>query len=160
MGVVMGAFGVQGAVKVESLTDFGDRFDPGAELRLGGEARRVEWSRPGSRGVVVKLAGLDDRASAEGLRGRYLEVPEADLRRLPAGAWYHHDLVGLSVVTAGGVDLGRLSAVLTRPANDVWVAHREGVEHLLPATRDAILEVDLEGRRVVVADWLLRVEDT
>jgi ribosomal 30S subunit maturation factor RimM len=37
---------------------------------------------------------------------------------------------------------------------------REGaVEHLIPATRDAVLEVDLEARRVVVADWLIQTED-
>ena len=46
-----------------------------------------------------------------------------------------------------------------RPANDVWVAQRDGIEQLIPATRDAVLEVDLAAGRVVVADWLLEVEE-
>jgi hypothetical protein len=33
------------------------------------------------------------------------------------------------------------------------------VEHLIPATRDAVVEVDVDGGRVVVADWLVKVED-
>ncbi len=41
----------------------------------------------------------------------------------------------------------------------MWVSREGTVEHLIPATRDAVLEVDLEARRVVVADWLVEVED-
>ena len=52
-----------------------------------------------------------------------------------------------------------LAEVLERPANDVWVSRDGTVEHLIPATRDAVLTVDLDGRRVVVADWLLEIED-
>jgi ribosomal 30S subunit maturation factor RimM len=37
---------------------------------------------------------------------------------------------------------------------------RDGsIEHLIPATRDAIVSVDLPAGQVVVADWLLNVED-
>lgn len=158
VGRVLGPFGVKGAVKVYPLTDFPDRFEPGSELHLGGARRRVEWSRRGSAWLVVKLAGLDDRSLAEAHRGHYLEVPEEELRPLPSGAWYHHQLVGLQVVSQGGIELGRLKEVLELPANDVWVADREGAELLVPATAEAVLEVDLERGRVVVADWLLDVE--
>jgi 16S rRNA processing protein RimM len=159
VGQIIGAFGIQGAVKVSPLTDFEDRFAPGSGLVLEGERRRVEWSRPRAPVVVVKLAGLDTRTVAEMLRGRYLEITDEEVHQLPAGSWYHHELVGLEVATAGGRDLGRLVQVLERPANDVWVAERDGVEQLIPATRDAVLEVDMEHGRVIVADWLLEVEE-
>jgi len=159
VGQVQGAFGLQGAVKVLSLTDFPDRFAPGAELFLDGEVRRVEWSRQQATGLVVKLAGVDDRAQAQARLGRYLEVPEGELRSLPAGRWYHHDLVGLGVTTEGGTDLGQLVEVMPGRANDVWVARREDGEVLVPVIGDAVLEVDLEAGRVVVADWLLAVEE-
>lgn len=159
VGQVVAAFGIQGAVKVVPLTDFEDRFEPGAELHLDGREERVEWSRRSPSGVVLKLAGLDSRTLAELHRGHYLEVPEESLRKLPPGAWYHHDLVGLRVVSAGGTDLGTLTSVMSRPANDVWVAEREGIEHLIPATRDALVEVDVAGGRVVIADWLLHIEE-
>jgi 16S rRNA processing protein RimM len=159
VGRVVGVFGIKGAVKVRTLTDFPDRFAPGSELQVGGVARRVEWSREQATGLVMKLAGVDDRTAAETLRGRFLEVPDETLRSLPAGRWYHHDLVGLSVATESGTDLGTLVEVVPRPANDLWVARRGGREHLVPVTRDAVLDVDLAQRRVVVADWLLDVED-
>ncbi len=96
---------------------------------------------------------------AELFRGRYLEVPEETARPLPAGRFYHHQLVGLTVETASGQRLGTIAEVLERPANDVWVSREGKFEHLIPATRDAVVDVNLEARRVVVADWLIEIED-
>jgi 16S rRNA processing protein RimM len=159
VGQVMGAFGTQGAVKVLSLTDFPERFAPGAELLLEGASHRVEWSRQQPSGLVVKLSGVDDRTLAQAQRGRYLEVPEEELRSLPDGRWYQHDLVGLAVRSEGGRDLGTLAEVIPKPANDVWVARSGGVEHLIPAIQDAVLAVDMEAGTVIVADWVLEFED-
>jgi 16S rRNA processing protein RimM len=164
VGLILGAHGVHGSVKVMTLTDFPDRFDVGSELFVAGQRRRVEAkkgnapSRPGAP-LILSLSGLDDRAAAERLEGAHLEVPEEDLHPLPAWTWYRHQLVGLDVVTAGGRDLGKLTEVMERPANDVWVAMRDSSEHLIPAIRDAVLSVDLEAGRVVIADWVLQVED-
>jgi 16S rRNA processing protein RimM len=141
------------------LTDFDDRFRAGAALVVDGITRHVEWSREQTNGLVVKLTGLDTRTLAELHRGRYLEVPVDAVHRLPEGAFYHHQLMGLAVASASGRDLGRLVEVLERPAHDVWVARLDNIEHLVPATREAVLEVDLEAGRVKVADWLLEVEE-
>jgi 16S rRNA processing protein RimM len=159
VGQVRGAFGVAGAVKVEPLTDNDDRLKPGAEVWLAGELRRVEWARPRADGVVLKLTGVDDRTAAGLQVGRYLEVPPSELKPLPADRWYHHQLLGLAVRTADGRALGEIVDVLEKPANDVWVARAGRQEHLVPATKDAVLEVDLDQRLVVVADWLLELED-
>jgi 16S rRNA processing protein RimM len=160
VGVVVGAFGLAGAVKVRSLTDFPERFAPGAELHMEGASHRVEWSRDQTTGLVVKLAGVDDRTTAQAQRGRYLEVPAETLRPLPAGRWYHHDLIGLAVRSESGRDLGTLTDVVERPANDVWVASRGGRDELLiPVIPDAVLRVDIGAGTVTVADWLLDAEE-
>jgi 16S rRNA processing protein RimM len=160
VGQIGAAFGVDGAVKVVPLTDFSDRFDRGSLLLIDGAERRVEWSRPAPGGLVVKLAGIDDRAVAEMYSGKYLEVGEDAGRPAGEGRFYHHQLIGLDVVTASGRGLGRVEEVLEEPANDVWVSRDGAVEHLIPATKDAVLAIDLDARRIVVADWLLRVEET
>lgn len=159
VGQVMGAYGVEGAVKVLPLTDFGDRFDPGASLVLDGCAHQVEWSREGHPGLVVKLQGIDNRTLAELFRGRYLEVPEGDRRELEPGRFYYSQVVGLAVITQSGDEIGVIEEVLERPANDVWVSRKGTIEHLIPATSDALVEVDVAGRRVVVADWIFKVEE-
>ncbi|MBO0705097.1 MAG: 16S rRNA processing protein RimM [Candidatus Dormibacteraeota bacterium] len=159
VGLVVGVFGIRGAVKVLSLTDFDDRFDPGSELHVDGVPRVVEWSRPGVPNLVVKLRGLETRNDAEALRGRLLEVPESDQRPLPDGAWYLDDLLGLAVVTESGRRLGTITEILERPANDVWLVQGDRGETLVPAVRDAVQEVDLPAGRVTVGDWLLEVEE-
>lgn len=159
VGQVAGAYGLDGAVKVVPLTDFADRFDTGATFLVDGAERQVEWSRSGQAGLVVKLRGIDSRTMADLFRGRYLEVPEAAVRPLAEGRFYHHQVVGLAVLTTSGRQLGTIAEVLERPANDVWVSREGVVEHLIPATRDAVVEVDIAAGRVVVADWLVQVED-
>ena len=159
IGQVTGAYGLEGAVKVTPLTDFEDRFDAGANLLLDGSARQVEWSRAGQPGLVVKLRGIDNRTIAELFRGRYLEIPDEQMKQLEPGRFYHRQVVGLNVVTSDGRRLGVIAEILERPANDVWVTREGSVEHLIPATKDAVLEVDLGARKVVVADWLLKTVD-
>jgi len=159
VGQVAGAYGLDGAVKVIPLTDFADRFDADATFFIDGTEREVEWSRDGHPGVVLKLRGIDNRTIAELFRGRYLEIPEADVRPLAEGRFYHHQVVGLAVLTSSGRQLGTIAEVLERPANDVWVSREGVVEHLIPATKDAVVEVDIAAGRVVVADWLVQVED-
>lgn len=159
VGQVTGAYGVQGAVKVLPLTDFMDRFDAGAKVVIDGAAHQVEWSRESRPGLVVKLRGIENRTLAELHCGRYLEVPDDEVRPLEEGRFYHRQVVGLAVFTSSGDRLGVVAEILERPANDVWVSREGAIEHLIPATQDAILEVDVSGGRVVVADWLLNVED-
>jgi 16S rRNA processing protein RimM len=159
VGQVAGAYGVDGAVKVIPLTDFEDRFETGSSLVLEGAEREVEWSRAGYPGLVVKFRGIDNRTIADLFRGRYLEIPEAAGRPLAEGRYYHHQVVGLTVLTSSGQRLGTIAEVLERPANDVWVSRDGVVEHLIPATKDAVVEVDVSAGRVVVADWLVKVED-
>jgi 16S rRNA processing protein RimM len=160
VGQVTSPFGLEGAVKVYPLTDFEDRFAPGAELFLDGHPHRVEWSKPGHPTVTLKLVGIDNRTFAELQRGRYLEVPADNVKPLADGSYYHHQLIGLAVVTESGRGVGELTSILERPANDVWVVSAEdGAEHLLPATRDAIVGVDLAAGRVTVRDWLFEFEE-
>ena len=159
VGQVTGAYGVEGAVKVLPLTDFGDRFDAGARLVLDGSPHEVEWSRDGHPGLVIKLRGIENRTLAELFRGRYLEVPDDQERPLEEGRFYYRQVIGLEVFTESGVKAGVIEEVLERPANDVWVSREGSIERLIPATRGAVIGVDLAARRVVVADWVFRFED-
>ena len=159
VGQVTGAYGLDGAVKVLPLTDFADRFDPGSSLVLDGCPHEVAWSRDGHPGLVIKLRGIDNRTLADLFRGRYLEVPDEKERPLEDGRFYHRQVVGLDVFTESGAKAGVIEEILERPANDVWVSREGAIERLIPATKDAVLSVDLPARRVVVADWVFRFEE-
>ena len=150
VGLVAAPWGVRGDVKVQPLTDFPERFQPGATLWVRGYRHKVQRSR-WSRGLVyLGLRGVDSRDAADKLRGALLEVPETDLPPLPEGQYYRFQIVGLEVWTPQGDALGRVEEVLSTGSNDVYVIRGGPRELLIPALEDVVKEVDLEGGRLVV----------
>lgn len=152
VGKVLAPWGVRGEVKVEVMTDFPDRFAPGAVLYLGGQPVTIEQSRWHDNKVIVKLAGVDGRQAAEVLQGQFLEAPQAPL---PPGEYYHFQLIGLEVWSDRGEYLGKISDVLTTASNDVYLVQGPGGEKLIPALEDAVRSIDLEKRLMIVEAWVL-----
>jgi len=156
VGFVRRAVGLGGELEVEPLGENPGRFVPGSLLRLAGRQVEVEQAQPGGPVVRLKLVGVGDRDAADRLRGQYLEVSGSDVPSLPEGAYYQWQLVGLGVVDPSGQPLGRLEEVLEYPANDVYRVVNGGAEILVPAVREVVREVDLDGGRMVV---LMPAED-
>lgn len=153
VGVVLTSFGLHGDIKVEPLTDFPERYDAGQTLWLAGEPRRVERSRWQNRVVYVKLSGIDTPEAVAALRGRYLELPEAERAPLQTNEYYQSDIIGLAVETVAGVALGRVVEFLPTGANDVLVVRGDSStqpEVLIPMIDDVVRDVDLAGGRLVV----------
>ena len=60
--------------------------------------------------------------------------------------------LGLDVVNESGEPLGVIARVLETGANDVYLVERPGGgELLIPAIKDVVKTVDLDGGRMVVA---------
>jgi 16S rRNA processing protein RimM len=156
IGQIVGAHGIRGEVKVVVMTDFPERYRPGARAYLGTEAdcvlTEIETVRPHKGVLLVKLAAVPDRTAAEALQGQYLLIPEDQAMPLGEHENYVHDLIGLAVETVAGEPLGTLTEILFTRANDVYVVTGPtGDEILLPALRDVVLRVDLAGRKMTVA---------
>jgi 16S rRNA processing protein RimM len=157
VGLIARAHGVKGEVAVQPLTEIEARFRPGSVLRLGPEGDRtltVGTVRGPHRGrLLVRFREIGQREEAEALRGRVLVVHPEDVPSIEENGryWVHH-VVGLRVETEDGRSLGRVREVLQNPANDIWVAEGDGEDVLIPAVRDVVTEVDLQGGRVVVRE--------
>ena len=71
--------------------------------------------------------------------------------KLKEKEYFIADLIGLSVISDEGEELGELSDVLSTGANDVYVVEKENTKDLLiPAIRECIRNVDLEQRVMTV----------
>jgi len=155
IGRITGPHGIRGEVKVQILTDYPERFRPGAEVYLGDEvnAHLVEITgvRPHKRALLVKLASVPDRTAAELLRGQLFLIPEDQAMPLDEDENYAYDLIGLAVETVEGEALGELVEILFTGANDVYVVSGPAGEILIPALRTVVLEVDLTEEKMVVA---------
>ena len=149
VGRITAAHGIRGEIKVESLTDFPSRFEPGSRLWLEGASYEVERGRWQGRSVLLKLSGIETRSQAEMLAGKELLASEA-MPIEDEDVYYLHDVIGLQVEDASGELLGKLADVLSTGSNDVYVVRGERGELLLPALDDVVRKVDLAGGRIVV----------
>ena len=150
VGRISRAHGIGGEVSVQKLSEVEGRFAPGSQLRLeDGRTLTVEKARPHQHFLLVKFEEIPDRNGAESLRGEVLLVPTAEAPEPPSGAFWVHQVVGLEVVTESGRSLGRVVEVQGNPANDLWVTDSGA---LIPAVREVVLSVDLEGSTVTIRE--------
>ena len=151
VGVVLGPSGLHGAFKVQSHTDYPDRFSPGSTLSLKGRPAKVTSSRRSKRGLIVKLDLVNDRAQAESLRGTELTVSPDHLQPLPEDSYYFYQIIGIDVWDEERGYLGKVTEILQTGANDVYVARGpDGAEVLIPALADVLLEVRPGDNKMVV----------
>jgi 16S rRNA processing protein RimM len=142
VGRVVKAHGVKGALRIELLTDFPDRFAPGSEVEVGGERLRVARAEEQDGGLLVTFEGVADRSAAELLVGEYCTLPLTQARRLPADRYYHFELVGLTVVDARhGRQIGQVAEVLSYDANDVLRVTSGDREVLIPMVRSVVRSI-------------------
>jgi len=112
----------------------------------------VLQGRPHGKGLVVQLAGCDDRDAAALLTGSDIGIYREQLPAAADDEYYWSDLLGMQVTTTGGAVLGVVDHLIETGANDVLVIRRER-EHLVPfITGQVIKSVDLEAREIRV-DW-------
>jgi 16S rRNA processing protein RimM len=89
---------------------------------------------------------VHDRESAGLLRNSLVYVRADEIPALPEGEYYHHQILGLRVVSDQGQMLGTVVEILETGANDVVVIRPEvGREILVPLVNDFILRIDLQA---------------
>ena len=153
VGVIAGAHGVRGLVKIKSFTDDPANLTAYGPLTDESGARRYQVAVTGrAKGVLLaRIEGVGDRDAARALSGARLYVARAALPEPEDEEYYHADLIGLAVEDRAGAPLGRVAAVQNFGAGDILEIERPDQGTLLvPFTKAAVPLVDPAGGRVVV----------
>ncbi|MEW5964513.1 MAG: ribosome maturation factor RimM [Pseudomonadota bacterium] len=154
LGEITGVHGIKGDVLVRSYTalpegiaDYGPLADETGKRALVLRVRRTT-----GKGVVAHIDGVDDRTSAEALKGTRLYVDRDRMPEPDTGEFYHADLVGLAAVTPAGDPLGTVVAVVNYGASDLLEIRPPGrkTTDLVPFTTAFVPTVDLAAGRLVV----------
>ncbi len=164
IGRVVRPHGVRGELVVESYSELLGSLAAGSSVEISGAGPTVRSARRHKDRSLIGLVGVDDRDAAEALRGLELAVVVDLSEPLPEGTYYRWQIIGLTVVTDDGKELGTITDILETGANDVYEVTapgaKPGAELLLPAIAEVILQVDLEaGRMTVKLPDGLRVSD-
>ena len=98
------------------------------------------------------MKGVTQKEAADALKGVKLFAERASLPSLPEDEFYHADLIGLQVFDTGGVEIGRIKAVLENPAGDILEITGPAIEgvKLLPFTTEIVPTIDLASKRIVI----------
>lgn len=161
VGYLTKPHGIKGEISVSLLTDHPERvFASGVVVSLGGRdddapdpdlpPLRVESTRPFRGGLLVRFGGVDDRNQAELLCGKYAFRPVDELEPLSEGEHFHHQLMGLTVVTVDGRDVGSVTQIYDLSPADLLEVHGEGGVVMVPYRREIVVDVDVEGGRITI----------
>jgi 16S rRNA processing protein RimM len=164
LGQVVGAHGIRGQVRIRYYGDGPARLIALPTIALADGTKGLEDPAPRiydiqeggagrSREVRLSLEGVTDRSGAEALKGRIVLGERADLPPLDEGEYYWFELIGCRVEVEGGEAIGTVRELWETGAHDVLVVRgSDGRDRLIPTARELMTEVDLEARRIVVAD--------
>lgn len=150
VGAITSPHGVRGEVKVFPTTDDVNRFKQLKTVLLdtgkGHQELHVESVKFFKNMVILKFKEFSNMDEVEPLRKMGLYVTREHAVKLAKDEYFIADLIGLSVISDEGVDLGEITDVLQTGANDVYVIEKQKKEVLIPAIKECILDVDMDAR--------------
>lgn len=153
VGVISGAFGVKGEVRLKSFCANPEDISNYSPLICDdGHEYTVKITRHVKGGFAARLSGIRFKDEADALKGKKLSADRALLPNLPDDEFYYADLVGLDVLDTGGETIGKIAAVDNHGAGDILEIRGPSLKSalLLPFTKEVVPTVDLAAGRVIV----------
>ena len=153
LGVVVGARGVGGEVRIKTFTEAPEDIASYGPLtdQSGQKVFRIEDVRVIKGQASIRLQGVEDRDAAEALKGIELYVSRTELPETDEDEYYHSDLIGLAVLGQDEEEIGVVKALYDFGAGDVIEIERpEASDVLLPFNAEMVTDVDIKAGKVVV----------
>lgn len=164
VGVLLGAHGVRGDVRVKGFTsDPAAVFDYAPLLFENGEpAFDPVKARPAKDHFIVTPDKPRQKEEWDSLKGTKLYVPRIALPEPDQEEYYIDDLVGLDVFTGGTEPIGKVKAMLNHGAGDLVEIQTktDGKPVLVPFTLEDVPIVDLALGRIVIANLDIWADDS
>ncbi len=163
VGRITGVYGIKGWVKIHSATapleNIFDYQPWWIEARAGWRALEIVEQRRQGRGLVARVAGIDDRDQAQEICQQDILVSRSQFSNLSPGEFYWSELLGLAVYSGLGdtrVRLGKVVGFMETGANDVLLVRGDATscdrrERLIPYADQYVMHTDLAGGEMIVA---------
>jgi 16S rRNA processing protein RimM len=157
VGVIRKPHGIHGEASVELWTDSAERFDSLAEVTLVSpdssqlRSAAIESVRAHGGRALVRLAGIDSPEAVAELRNWTIEIDERDARSLEDGEYFIHDLIGLTLVDASGIERGVVVEALEGGGGILLdVKRKDGSRFDVPFASSICTKIDLSARSMLV----------
>lgn len=158
VGKIVNTHGIRGEARIISKTDFADeRYKPGSKLYLFMPDAKtpleltVKAHRKHKNFDLLTFEGYENINHVEKMKGGILKITEEQLTELEENEFYYHEIIGCTVVTQTGEEIGTVKEILSPGANDVWVVNRKGgKEALIPYIEDVVKKIDIENKKIEI----------
>ena len=157
IGRIVNTHGVRGDVKIYPTTDFPERFLGMKSLTVSVHSRLVTYpiksirALEGKNVFLAHLEGIDTMDAAKSLQGFAITVAEDERVPLEENEYWLSDIIGSSVVTETGEELGTVTEFMQTGSNDVYVVRdTKGKLQALPAVKDVVKCVDVASHKITV----------
>jgi 16S rRNA processing protein RimM len=159
VGKIVNTHGVKGEVRVLSTTDFPEeRYQKGNVLYLFQSEQKepvevkIKTHRFHKTFDLLTFEGHASINDVEKYKNSLIKVPESQLTDLDEGEYYFHEIIGCTVLTDAGEEIGTIKEILETGANDVWIVKRKNKKDaLIPFIDDVVKEIDIEEKRIVIS---------
>lgn len=155
IGKIGRPFGVRGEVKVRSLSDVPGRFDHLEKVSVVvSDGRAIDATvthvRAAGSAFIMGLEGITSPEQAGAFRGGLIQVPRTSPPASQEHTYYECDLIGMTVESETGDEIGIIESIWDVPGNHVLVVRKGTQEVLIPAAKDLITNVDVARRQMTV----------
>ena len=161
VGLITSCHGINGQVKVKSLSDFEERFlKPGMRwLQKENEPpSKIElisgFKQPGKETFIVKLQGINTRNHAEKLKKFKILVKADTLPKLQKEEFHFLELVNLEVKTLENDELKKIGKVinLENEKNNLLVIElfKNQKKVLVPFVKEIVKVVDIKNKYLII----------
>ncbi len=169
IGVIVGAVGVKGAVRLKTFTDdLKSVLTRGAvtifpNITSKGEARDCKLMHKIKVGYACQISGIEDRDQAEALKGVKLYVPRESLPEIEEeDSFYYEDMEGLIARDMMGNPFGVVTSIYNFGAGDVLEVQLDDIQNgpatgkagagkiMYPFRDEFVPEVNIKGGFLVI----------
>ena len=161
VGLITSCHGINGQVKVKSLSDFEERFlKPGIRwLQKEHESpKKIEltsgYKQPGKENFIIKFQGINNRDDAERLKKFKILVETKKLPKLNKDEFHLLELVNLQVKTSENDELKVIGKVinLENEKNNLLVVELFENEKkiLIPFVKEIVPLIDIKNNFLII----------
>jgi 16S rRNA processing protein RimM len=146
--------GDKGFLKINSLSNDLERFNKLEKVFIDFWGEKKIFSLQSvirkKENILIKFRNFDNKQTVENLIGKEVWVEKKNLRKLPEGHYFIHDILG-NKVFRNDKEFGIVIDVYSLAANDVYVIKKtNGEEILIPAVHEFIESIDTLNKVLIL----------
>ena len=154
VGKIVGSRGLKGELKVEHYCDSPEVFFDIENLFIdvNAEPLKIDGMRVHKAQVLLFLIGIENKESAEKLKGKYIYAFRDDIPIEP-GSYFIEELKGCDVYNfESNRFYGTLKDVFNTGANDIYEIYNseEDKEYLVPVINGTLVDVNFDENKIFI----------